>query len=531
MPPPGKQATGVSLQQIRITDKRGEHTIPVQFDAGVPLQGGKAAAYLWRSFLDTNGPISIEADGTASTFAPPPVGSGMESFSVSCSCESENLTVVSVTNDSDLAQWGLVAFSPDSATHSVTATLADAPDPHGPASDKGSVSVGLHSLGRDGLGSLAWSANWPSEQLGQGGEYTGSLVSPPNIPLIYAPNAGTLQVDEDSHSWYSQYVWVSDLDVWREAVTGCRTMRLGVTHRTTLADSTPPSDLTAVAISAAPVTVVATQGFPCSEGLQTQPFHDCGPFETSGAQWLVMTGTDGHGSASKYAGAREQPIEPAMISFSLPSATTISGCENNGGFHLFAWAKASGAWSDLGWVDQPLSPPEQAQPASEACFYAARYVYGQGVRGGYIDRPGKDQTLEALFSDSVVIYCGHGDVDVIQNQLGDASVTSADIQQRRTEVGHESPAKLAVLDCCYAGTDSPDSVANALISSGVDCVIGYTGWGTAYDPGYNELVELLCDEGMDTGDAYRQVCANHRTWATSTRLAGSTTVHLWGVPL
>ena len=526
MPPPGKQATGVSLQQIRVTDKRGEHTIPVQFDAGVPLQGGKAAAYLWRSFLDTNGPISIEAEGTASTFAPPPVGSGMESFTVSCSCQSENLTVVSLTNDSALAGLGLVAFWPSSQTHSVTAVFADSPDPHGQTPDQGTAQIALHAIGPNGLGAVEWSWGSGSVDLSNGLTHTEEVTRGQNGPAVYAPNAGATEADEDCHSWYSPYASVQGVSVSRAGVTGTRTMDLWVEHTNVVPDATNLSELSAFVESMAPMSGVCMGSLACQPGAHSD-LVAVGPCAAAGTHKVFVVGRDGHGGMSKHSGNVEHRIAPAAAEFTIPPASCIAGSQTGGdgnGEYPAAQQYAQVGWDELGSVACQAD-------ASQSCFYSARYEYGQGWRGGYLDRPDKAQTLDALFADKVVIFNGHGSEVTIRNREFPEKVTADSIRGRRDQSGEPSRARLVLLECRQAAKDTPISVASALEYAGVDCIIGWTINCPGSDPGYFQLLDLMCNQGMWASDAYDQVCDDHADeWGPGkTRIVGDT--YLWGEPI
>jgi len=521
-PPPQRTVVSVGLQQIRVTDKRGQHTIPVQFDAGVPLPGGKAVAYLWRSFLDTNGPITIEADGSATTFAPPPIGSQTVSFTVSCSCESENLTVTDLTNDSALAGLGLVAFWPTSQTHSITAVFADSPDPQGQMPDQGTAQISLHAIGPNGLGAVEWSWGSGTVDLSNGLSHTAEVTRGQNGPAVYAPNAGATETDEDCHSWYSPYASVQGVALSRAAVTGTRTMNLWVEHTNVVADATNLSELSAFVESMSPMSGVCMGSLACQPGTHSDLI-PVGPCAAAGTHRVFVVGRDGHGSVSKYAGNVEHRIAPAAAEFTIPSASCIAGAENDGGEFPSSQQYAQAAWEELGSVTC-------ASDAAQSCFYSARYEYGQGWRGGYLDRPGRDQTLEALFTDRVVIFDGHGAEAVIGNQMGGEATTAASIRALHDQYGFTSAAKFVLLECCLSGLNTPASVANALISSGVDCVIGWTINCPGSDPGYFELLDLMCNQGMSAAEAHSMVRHDHiLTWLVGTRRVGNT--ELWGETL
>ena len=180
---------------------------------------------------------------------------------------------------------------------------------------------------------------------------------------------------------------------------------------------------------------------------------------------------------------------------------------------------------------EELGSATGASDAAESRFYSARYEYGQGWRGGYLDRPGKDQTLEALFTDRVVIFNGHGSETTIRNNKEPDKVTAASIRGLRNQYGFTSQAKLVVLQCCKAAMDTPTSVANALAYVGVGCVIGWEVISYTYDPGFLELMDLMCNYGLTAQQAYEQVCYDHsdRWGPGKTRIIGDTS--LWGEPL
>ena len=172
-----------------------------------------------------------------------------------------------------------------------------------------------------------------------------------------------------------------------------------------------------------------------------------------------------------------------------------------------------------------------ASDAAESRFYSGRYEYRQGWRGGYLDRPDRDQTLEALFSDRVVVFDGHGAEAVIGNQMGDEATTAASIRALHDQYGFTSAAKFVLLECCLSALNTPASVANALEYVGVDCIIGWTINCPGSDPGYFELLDLMCNQGKSAYRAYLQVCMDHLdTWGPeNTRIIGN--AELWGEPL
>jgi len=410
----------------------------------------------------------------------------------------------------------------------VVAEFADAPDPHGPASDKGSVSVGLRHIGPDGLGSLAWSANWPSEQLGEGGQFTATATDGQATPVIYAPNTGALEADEDCHSWYSPYVSVEGLSVSSHQLVGTRTMELYVDHTNILTDGSPPSALNAIVVSMAPIQMLMQIHELSCGGGPREDVCQVGPCEAAGAYRFFVTGMDGHGPKSKYAGNVEHPVAPAAADFTIPSASCIAGSATTGGGndeYPPAQGDAQLAWEELGSVRA------DSADATQDCFYSARYAYGLGWRGGYLDRPGKEQTLDALFADRVVVFRGHGSEVTIRNREYPDKVDADSIRERRDQPGgHPSQAKLVVLQCCLAGMDTPASVASALVYAGVGCVIGWTGPAYPDDPGFAELLDLMCDQGLDAADAHDLVCRHYpTTWRTGTRCIGN--AELWGEPI
>ena len=104
------------------------------------------------------------------------------------------------------------------------------------------------------------------------------------------------------------------------------------------------------------------------------------------------------------------------------------------------------------------------------------------------------------------------------------------IRALHDQYGFTSVAKLVLLECCLSGLNTPASVANALEYAGVDCIIGWTINCPGSDPGYFELLDLMCNEGMRASDAYDQVCDDHSEWGEGkTRIIGDT--YLWGEPL
>ncbi len=89
---------------------------------------------------------------------------------------------------------------------------------------------------------------------------------------------------------------------------------------------------------------------------------------------------------------------------------------------------------------------------------------------------------------------------------------------------------MVLLECCLSGLNTPASVANALEYVGVDCIIGWTINCPGSDPGYFELLDLMCNQGKTALQAHNLVCQHYpQTWGTGTRRIGN--AELWGEPI
>jgi len=109
-------------------------------------------------------------------------------------------------------------------------------------------------------------------------------------------------------------------------------------------------------------------------------------------------------------------------------------------------------------------------------------------------------------------------------------VTAASIRGLHDQYGFTSQAKLVVLQCCKAAMDTPSSVASALEYVGVGCVIGWEVISYTHDPGFLELMDLMCNQGKSALQAHNLVCQQYpTTWGTGTRRIGD--AELWGEPL
>ncbi|HQK94824.1 MAG TPA: hypothetical protein PLD23_15045, partial [Armatimonadota bacterium] len=182
-------------------------------------------------------------------------------------------------------------------------------------------------------------------------------------------------------------------------------------------------------------------------GEHTDYVPNVGPLEAAGTYWVAVTGYDGHGGVSKYAGNVEHPVEPALVSFGIPSATCIAGDNQGGAPYNDARARAQEWYEALGLVDAPSQQPSDAE------FFCTRYEYGpQGpvARGGYQVEPTKAETLEALFTDDVVVFNGHGTFDAIFNRHSDPT-TAQDVLDRAQTA--PSQARFVFLKCCLSATD------------------------------------------------------------------------------
>jgi len=518
IPPEGRHALTMGCWEMRVIDKWGTHTTtgsPIPGDT-VIVPGGMGRVYPWLSQSGPNGSVTIELDGSATTGGKG--GSSVTPFTVSCSTTAKNIIVSDVTNDSCLFPWGLMAFTPASPTQTLTVEFQDSPGPRVQVTDKGDVHLRLLHLGPNGLGSLAWSADYTNIDLGQTLELSLPVTDGTTGPVVYAPQACAQQVDQDAHQWYSTRVHVRGLSTERVEVTGTRTMSLNVTHTNVLSDAAPPSGVWVSVFSSSPLGSIVDGDLSTAAGEQTDLLTDVGPLTASGTYWLAVGGSDGHGSVSKYAGNVEHKIAPAMVSFTIPSATCIAGDDYGGGPYAFARARAQSQYESLGCIAPPSGSP------SLGCLYSARYEYGQGWRGGYQDRPSKAHTLEVLFDDSVVTFNGHGGPMTIQNRENDY-VSVADVEAYATAEG-DSAARFVLLQCCGAG----QLLLPALRAAGVDCVVGHKMSTYPTDPGWPRLMAKMCMEAKTA-----QVAFWETYWATPEwQMSGATIdgdTQLWGVPL
>jgi len=271
-----------------------------------------------------------------------------------------------------------------------------------------------------------------------------------------------------------------------------------------------------------PIELVKHGPLVCSGGAHTDYVPQVGPLDAAGTYWVAVTGSDGHGGKSKYEGNVEHPVEPALASFTIPSATSIAGEAQGGGPYPGAVARSQEWYAALGLVDAP------SQLYSDAVFYSARYEYppsGPVQVGGLLAYPAKEETLDALFEDDIVIYNGHGDDDAIFNRHN-CPVTAQDVSDR----AGESNAKFVFLRCCFAG----ETFAPTLHDSGADCVVGFAGLLDSEETGWIEFMHCLCDLGMTVEDAVDQVIRRYPEWDWSGQypvlVRGDDSRGLWEVP-
>jgi len=502
-PPPGKTLSGFGCSELRVLDKRGWHTVtltPSQYAHA----DGPGKGYQWKSQEYTNGDITLEIDGSMSWIGPPPNGCGSANFTETLEPMSENLTVQSLTNESELADIGLVVFQPDHATRAVTVDLADTQDPAGSQPDMGQALVSLNDMGPDGLSEVVWSSQSEEVNLGTGPTYCAmyAMVPAPSSPVAYAPNGSGLELDMDNHSWYSPTAAVHDSALEIADVPEVRTALLSISHTNIDSTQRDLSEVTATAVHLESVTrsdpsVALTTAL----GAQTDPM-EISEMNYAGEYSLFLTGKDDDGLTNKYAGvATDQWFAPTKVTFSVPSGSCMSGREWGGDPFPASDAYAADQYADLG-----RCLPLPGWPSSEATFYSARYVYGAGPVGGLLEGPSKASALDALFLDRVATYNGHSSyIDIhTGGDGGDPGV--ADVIGRQGD----SSAKFVLLEGCYANADGgpghPVTFGEALIAKGVDCVIGWIDDCPPDDPGGPRLMELMCAGGLSAQDAYEQVC-------------------------